>query len=105
MPWTTGVTTGADMATDFNALDADFDALLTGFDASVEAAAVAVATTEEPIWDSSPPSKAFLPAHRKNRSQRRRQRRLHVPRLSPKSSSAVSPAKLHPLNESFSNAD
>jgi len=45
MPWTTGVTTGADMATDFNALDADFDALLTGFDASVEAAAVAVTTT------------------------------------------------------------
>jgi hypothetical protein len=45
MPWTTGVTTGADMATDFNALDDDFDALLAGFDASVEAAAVAVTTT------------------------------------------------------------
>lgn len=45
MPWITGVTTGADMATDFNALDTDFDALLAGFDASVKAALVAVATT------------------------------------------------------------
>ena len=36
MPWTTGVTTGADMATDFNALDEDFDALLAGFIESVQ---------------------------------------------------------------------
>lgn len=36
MPWTPGVTTGADMATDFNALDSDFDALLAGFSESVD---------------------------------------------------------------------
>ena len=42
MPWTTGVTTGADMATDFNLLDADFDALLAGFDASAQVAVAAV---------------------------------------------------------------
>jgi len=37
MVWTTSVTTGAQMATDFNALDGDFDTLVAGFNASVDA--------------------------------------------------------------------
>ena len=37
MAWTPGVTTGATMATEFNDLDGDFDALVLGFNASVDA--------------------------------------------------------------------
>jgi len=44
-PWVPGATTGTEMADDFNSLDGDFDALLAGFNESVDdrVAALAVA--------------------------------------------------------------